>query len=188
MSDTFIDSDYSIDPQRVVDFWREIGPDGWFRKDPELDRTIANRFGDLYERAARGSLDDWADEPNGALALVILLDQFPRNMFRDTPRAFATDDKALKLAHAALARGDQDHVGEDINQFLAMPLMHSEALADQEACVRWMEEIGEENVSFAVEHRDIIKRFGRFPHRNAVLGRATTDEERRFLEEGGFQG
>ncbi|WP_062017731.1 DUF924 family protein [Aureimonas sp. AU4] len=188
MSDTFIDSDYSIDPQSVVDFWREIGPEGWFRKDPELDRTITSRFGDLYERAARGHLDSWADEPNGALALVILLDQFPRNMFRGTPRAFETDEKALKLARAALARGDHYHVGEDVNQFLAMPLMHSEKLADQEDCVRWMGEIGEENVPFAIEHRDIVQRFGRFPHRNAVLGRESSSEELRFLEEGGFQG
>ena len=181
-------SDYSIDPQTIVDFWRDLGPERWFTRYDELDATIAQRFGDVYERAALGELDHWAEEPNGALALVLLLDQFPRNMFRGTPRAFATDDKALALAKAALARGDHYHVGEDINQFLAMPLMHSEDLGDQEACVRWMQEIGEENVPFAEEHRDIVARFGRFPHRNPILGRTTTPEEQAYLDGGGFAG
>ncbi|WP_182085111.1 DUF924 family protein [Aureimonas sp. ME7] len=181
-------SEYSIDPQSVVDFWRDLGPERWFVKDEELDATIVRRFRDVYERAALGELDGWAAEPNGSLALVILLDQFPRNMFRGTPRAFATDPKALALAKTALERGDQWHVGEDVNQFLAMPLMHSEALADQEACISWMREIGEENVPFAIEHRDIIERFGRFPHRNRVLGRTSTPEEQAFLDSGGFAG
>ncbi|WP_062232036.1 DUF924 family protein [Aureimonas sp. N4] len=179
-------SDYSIDPQTIVDFWRDLGPERWFARDDELDATIAQRFGDVYERAAAGELDSWADEPNGALALVLILDQFPRNMFRGTPRAFETDAKALQLAKAALARGDHYHVGEDVNQFFALPLMHSENLEDQEACVRWMGEIGEENVPYAEEHRDIVARFGRFPHRNTILGRATTSEEQAFLEGGGF--
>ncbi len=135
-------SDYSIDPQTIVDFWRDLGPERWFARDDELDATIAQRFGDVYERAAAGELDSWADEPNGALALVLILDQFPRNMFRGTPRAFETDAKALQLAKAALARGDHYHVGEDVNQFFALPLMHSENLEDQEACVRWMGKSG----------------------------------------------
>jgi uncharacterized protein (DUF924 family) len=181
-------SEYSIDPQTIVDFWRDLGPERWFVKDDELDETITQRFRDVYERAAQGEFDDWAQEPNGALALVILLDQFPRNMFRGTAQAFATDEKALAIAKAALQRGDQWHVGEDVNQFFAMPLMHSEDLADQEDCVRWMGEIGEENVPFAVEHRDIVARFGRFPHRNAILGRETTADETTFLEGGGFAG
>ncbi|KTR05680.1 hypothetical protein NS365_09750 [Aureimonas ureilytica] len=181
-------SDYSIDPQTIVDFWRDLGPERWFARDDELDATIAQRFGDVYERAAAGELDGWAEEPNGALALVLILDQFPRNMFRGTPRAFETDAKALQLAKAALARGDHYHVGEDVNQFFALPLMHSENLEDQEACVRWMGEIGEENVPYAEEHRDIVARFGRFPHRNTILGRATTSEEQAFLEGGGFSG
>lgn len=181
-------SERPIDPQSVIDFWREAGSDRWFEKDEAFDRTIADRFGDLYERAAAGRLDQWADEPNGALALVILLDQFPRNMFRGTPRAFASDGKALATAKAALARGDHEVVGEDINQFLALPLMHSESLQDQEACVAWMQRIGEANVPFAEEHRDIVARFGRFPHRNAILGRTSTEDERRFLADGGFGG
>lgn len=180
-------SDYTIDPQRIVDFWREV-PDKWFEKDEAFDETIRQRFEDIYERAAQGDLDAWAEDATGALALVLLLDQFPRNMYRGSPRMFATDEKALAIAKAALARGDAVTLGEDVNQFLAMPLMHSEDLGDQEACVEWMREIGPENLSFAEEHRDIIARHGRFPHRNAVLGRDSRDEEHAFLKAGGFAG
>ncbi|WP_102960878.1 DUF924 family protein [Mangrovicella endophytica] len=181
-------SRYSLDPQVIVDFWRELGADRWFVKDPELDETIRQRFGDVYEQAAQGLLDHWQETPTGALALVILLDQFPRNMFRGTPQAFATDAKALAIAHMALERGDQHAVGEDVNQFLALPLMHSEQLSDQEACVEWMGQIGEANLPFAEEHRDIIRRFGRFPHRNVILGRPSSETELTFLAEGGFGG
>lgn len=182
-------SSASIDPQTIVEFWREAGPDRWFGKDAEFDDTIRRRFGDVYEQAVRGELDAWRDDPTGALALVILLDQFPRNMFRNTLRAFATDEQALEIARQALARGDHHIVGEDVNQFLAMPMMHSEVLTDQEACVGWMSEIGDENnLAFAKEHRDIIARFGRFPHRNEILGRESHEAERRFLADGGFAG
>lgn len=172
----------------IIAFWRQAGPQRWFEKDTAFDSEISARFLPAHEAAARGELDGWQTTPEGAFALLILLDQFPRNMFRGTPRAFATDDKALVLAKAALARGDHYHVGEDINQFLAMPLMHSEDLGDQEACVRWMQEIGEENVPFAEEHRDIVARFGRFPHRNPILGRTTTPDEQAYLDGGGFAG
>ncbi len=179
----------STDPQTIVDFWREAGPQRWFEKDDAFDETIRQRYGDLYEMAARGDLDHWADDANGALALIILLDQFPRNMFRGTPLAFATDAKALEIARLALSRGDHEVVAEDVNQFLAMPLMHSETHADQEECVAWMERIGDpDNEKFAREHRDIIARFGRFPHRNAILGREPSEEEQAFLNEGGFAG
>ncbi|MAU98184.1 MAG: hypothetical protein CMP81_20270 [Fulvimarina sp.] len=180
---------YRPDPQTIVDFWREAGPEKWFGKDDAFDETIRQRFGDLHEMAARGELDDWAEDANGALALIILLDQFPRNMFRGTPLAFATDDKAIEIARLALARGDHDTVAEDVNQFLAMPLMHSEEHADQEECVTWMRRLGdEENVAFAEEHRDIIARFGRFPHRNPILGREATQEEQAYLDADGFAG
>ncbi|MEF2551566.1 DUF924 family protein [Aurantimonas sp. A2-1-M11] len=182
-------SEYAMDPQIIVDFWRDAGPKRWFAKDDAFDATIRHRFGDIYEQAAAGDRDTWIEEPTGALALVILLDQFPRNIFRNSPRAFATDDKALAIARIALERRDDRIVGEDLNAFLAIPLMHSEDLADQEACVAWMEKIGElANQKAAEEHRDIIARFGRFPHRNAVLGRQSTAEEREFLESGGFSG
>ncbi|NDW03501.1 DUF924 family protein [Jiella pacifica] len=179
----------SADPQTIVDFWREAGPQRWFGKDETFDETIRQRYGDLYEMAARGELDHWAENANGALALIILLDQFPRNMFRNSPLAFATDGKALAIARIALERGDHEVVAEDVNQFLAMPFMHSEAHADQEECVAWMERIGDEsNVRFAEEHRDIIAKFGRFPHRNPILGREPTEAEEAYLDQGGFAG
>lgn len=181
-------TDFRADPQAVIDFWREAGKDRWFAVDPAFDEAIATRFGAVYEAAARGDLDGWAETPEGALALVLVLDQFPRNLFRGTARAFATDGRALEVARTALARGDADRLPDDLNQFLALPLMHSEELADQEDCVRWMERIGLDNLPFAVEHRDIVHRFGRFPHRNAILGRQTTPEEQQFLDEGGFAG
>ena len=182
-------SDYAIEPDTIVEFWREAGPEKWFEKDEAFDETIRNRFLDIYERAAQGLLDDWLEEPTGALALIILLDQFPRNMFRGTPRVYATDDKALAIARLALERGDHETVAEDVNQFLAMPLMHSEDLADQEACIAWMERMGtEENVKFARHHHDIVARFGRFPHRNDILGRSSRSDEEAFLSEGGFSG
>lgn len=181
-------SDFSIDPQTIVDFWREAGPGRWFEADVVFDETVTQRFRDVYERAAAGGLDDWIEEPTGALALVLLLDQFARNMFRGTAQAFATDDRARGIARTALGRGDAMTVGEDINQFLAVPFMHSEDLGDQEFCVEWMERIGPENLAYAVEHRDVIVRFGRFPHRNPILGRETTVEEKTFLDAGGFAG
>ncbi|MFD2236719.1 DUF924 family protein [Aureimonas populi] len=181
-------SEYSPDPQTVVDFWREAGPERWFSSEKAFDETIRQRFGDLHERALMGELDHWAEEPNGALALVIVLDQFSRNIHRGSAQMYAGDEKALQIARAALARGDHHRVGEDLNQFFAMPHMHSERLADQEECVGWMEEIGEANLVHAVDHRDIVARFGRFPHRNRILGRETTPEEQAFLDEGGFAG
>ncbi len=182
-------TDFTTDPQTIIDFWREAGESAWFTKDAAFDDTVARRFGDIYERAAAGELDDWAETANGALALVILLDQFPRNMFRGSAKAFSTDAKAKAIGERALARGDHETVAEDLNAFLAMPYMHSEDLADQETGLMWMEKIGNEaNVKSAREHRDIIADFGRFPHRNPVLERQTTDEERTFLVAGGFSG
>ncbi|KAA0971569.1 DUF924 domain-containing protein [Aureimonas fodinaquatilis] len=182
-------SETILDPQIIVDFWREAGPEKWFNKDEAFDETIRRRFGDVYERAALGDLDGWATEPNGALALVILLDQFPRNMFRNTPKMYATDAKALQIAHMALARGDAEHADPEVNQFFVMPLMHSESLSDHNECVRWMERIGDaDNVKFAGHHRDIVEQFGRFPHRNEILQRKSTPKELDFIADGGFGG
>lgn len=107
-------SETILDPQVIVDFWREAGPEKWFEKDEAFDETIRQRFGDLYERAALGDLDSWADEPNGALALILLLDQFPRNMFRGSPRMYATDAKAAEIARASLDAGDAEHLPDDV--------------------------------------------------------------------------
>ncbi|BDA86169.1 hypothetical protein Sa4125_37110 [Aureimonas sp. SA4125] len=176
MSETF------TDPQTIIDFWREAGPDRWFFADADFDSLIRQRFLDIYERAALGELDSWTEEPNGALALVLLLDQFPRNMFRGHRRMYQTDAKALHLAREALARGDHLAVGDDVNQFLVLPLMHAEDLAMQDACVALMEEVDPDNLSFAHEHRETVRRFGRFPHRNVILGRPSSEEELEFLK------
>ncbi|EAU43312.1 hypothetical protein FP2506_10721 [Fulvimarina pelagi HTCC2506] len=182
-------NNYVVAPDTIVEFWWDAGSEKWFSKDEAFDETVRSRFLDIYEQAAEGHLDDWIEEPTGALALVILLDQFPRNMFRGTPRAYATDEKAKKIGLVALERGDHETVSEEINQFLAMPLMHSEDLVDQDACVMWMERVGtEQNIEYAKHHRDIIARFGRFPHRNAVLGRQSTEAEMDYLREGGYSG
>jgi uncharacterized protein (DUF924 family) len=172
----------------VVSFWRDAGPSRWYRKDEAFDRAFRERFLATHEAAARGDLDAWPASPEGALALCILLDQFPRNAFRGSPRMFATDAKAREVAHSALASRFDRQVDDALRQFFAMPFMHSEDPADQELCVRLAGELPTDTLRYAEEHRDIIARFGRFPHRNAVLGRATTAEEQRFLDEGGFSG
>lgn len=178
----------SLNPGAVLAFWREAGPSRWFRKDEEFDRDFRARFLAAHEAAARGELDAWGAMPEGALALCILLDQFPRNSFRGTPRMFATDATALSIANAALDSGFDDAVDADLRAFFYMPLMHSEDLADQERCVQLTQGLTSDNHRFAAMHRDIIRRFGRFPHRNEVLGRASTPEELQFLKDGGFAG
>ena len=173
----------------VLAFWREVGPKRWFGKDEAVDSELRLRFLSVYQEAARGDLDGWMASAEGALALVIVLDQFPRNMFRDSARAFATDAKALILARRAVDVGFDTQVEAALRRFLYLPFMHSETLADQERCVTLCRDAGdEEGVKFAIVHRDIIARFGRFPHRNSVLGRATTIEEQAFLDSGGFKG
>ncbi|WP_338089144.1 DUF924 family protein [Nannocystis pusilla] len=138
-------------------------------------------------RAASGALDGWGAAPRGALALVILLDQFPRNMFRGTPEAFASDAKAREVANAALDAGHEHALTQEERLFLYLPLEHSEELADQERCVELMRALDETPMwlDYAVRHRDVIARFGRFPHRNAVLGRESTAEECEFLMQPG---
>jgi uncharacterized protein (DUF924 family) len=172
----------------VVGFWRDVGPQKWFRKDPAFDREFSHRFLATHEAAAAGRLRDWARSAEGALALLLLLDQFPRNAFRDTPRMYATDAQARAVADAAIAAGHDRQVDAQLRPFFYMPLMHSEDLRDLDRCVACMEPVGGESLRFARHHRDIVTRFNRFPHRNAVLGRASTPEEERFLAEGGFAG
>lgn len=173
----------------IVAFWRDAGPDRWFEKNEAFDAEIRRHFLPAHEAAAAGELDAWQDTPDGAFALLILLDQFPRNMFRGSPRAFATDAKALAIAEKAIAKGLDRHYRPPEQRFFYMPHMHSEELADQQRCVDLCAAADDpEGVKFAVIHRDIIRNFGRFPHRNAVLGRETTPEEHEFLAEGGFAG
>jgi uncharacterized protein (DUF924 family) len=176
-------------PADVIAFWRAAGPQKWFRKDAAFDREIAARFLGVHEAAAAGSLSDWEATPDGALALLLLLDQFPRNMFRDSARAFATDPLARAVADRAIAHGFDASVSSAERMFFHLPFEHSETLADQERSLALSRRAGGGKADrYAEIHADIIRRFGRFPHRNAVLGRATTPEEQAFLDAGGFAG
>jgi uncharacterized protein (DUF924 family) len=171
--------------EEVLEFW--FGDDArasWFRSSPAFDQTIRKRFGELFARAATGELAAWEASAEGCLALCILLDQMPRNMFRGAPRAFATDDKALAVAEQALAEGfDRELTGEQ-KQFLYLPFMHSENLANQLRALALFESGGmPENRRFAEEHVAIIRRFGRFPHRNPIFGRPSTEAEAQYLSE-----
>lgn len=184
----------------VLQFWFGTDSDNplanagmWWKKDPGLDAEIQRRFGALVEKGRSGGLFDWTQTPRGTLALVIVLDQFPRNIFRDSPEAFASDDTALKLSLAAQDGGFDAALTAVERWFLYMPMMHSEDIAIQERAVaafarlrdsappQLREALGSAH-DFAVRHRDIVARFGRFPHRNAVLGRPSTPEEEAFLE------
>ena len=172
----------------VLTFWEEAGPDMWYRQDEAFDRTVRDRFGSLWERACEGAADGWAQGPRGALALLILLDQFPRNMFRQSPRAFASDARALRVASLALSRGWDMRIAPPLRQFFYMPFMHSENLVHQDRSVRLMKARmeGTDNLLHARVHREIIRRYGRFPYRNAALGRVSTPEEEAFLTGGGY--
>jgi uncharacterized protein (DUF924 family) len=172
----------------VCGFWREAGPDRWFAKDAAFDAAFRERFQDTHFAAARRELDAWVDSAEGALALMILLDQFPRNVFRGTAHMYATDPLARYFANRAIARGLDQQLEPEVRSFLYLPLNHSEVLADQERAVALYTALGGDDTKWAIMHRDIIARFGRFPHRNPVLGRATTGEEQAFLDGGGFSG
>ena len=176
----------------VAQFWRDAGPAKWFAKDEAFDADIRARFEEAHHAAARGELADWAETWEGVLALLLLLDQFPRNLYRGSAHAFATDPLALSLAKAAVAAGRDAEAPADLRVFFYLPFEHSEALADQDRCVELCAALdaasGTEWIKWAALHRDIIARFTRFPHRNAMLGRESTAEELAFLADGGFAG
>ncbi len=179
------------DAERVLRFWLdEVGAEGWYAVDDGVDAAIRERFRPLWQRAAGGGLAHWPERPRSALALLIVLDQFPRNMFRGTAEAYRTDRRALAAAKAALFRGHDRATPEPERQFFYLPLMHSESLADQDRCVRLilmrLPRTGAENLDHARRHRAVIRRFGRFPSRNAALGRRDTAAERRYRAEGGY--
>lgn len=185
-------SDVPLEPaarrNQVSDFWREAGPRRWFAKDPLFDRQFRERFAELYEAAARGGLESWSSTPEGALSLILLLDQYPRNSFRGTPRMYLTDALAVHHAGRALALGHDRRVEEPLQLFFYLPFGHSESLADQERSVALAARLGAEPLRHALRHADIVRRFGRFPHRNAIWGRPSSAEELAFLEQGGFAG
>ena len=186
----------SVDPPlyaEVVSFWRDAGPDRWFARDDGFDAEIRARFETLHLAAARGELSDWMGDAEGSLALLILTDQFPRNLYRGSAHAYATDPMARAVAAHAVARGFDRQIEAALRPFVYLPFEHSEAPADQRRSVALFEalarEAGDENsLKWARLHRDLIARFGRFPHRNAALGRRTTREEAAYLAEGGFSG
>jgi uncharacterized protein (DUF924 family) len=168
-------------PGQVLDFWFQRERKAWFAKDVHFDTEIRSRFLPLYELAASGGLAAWMQEPKSSLALVIVLDQFPRNMFRGTARAFAADPVALEAARSLVERGWDKAFSADERTFAYLPFEHSEALADQRRACELMQPLGEEVYRYAVRHKEIIERFGRFPHRNAALGRESTPAEIAFL-------
>ncbi len=183
---------------KVLDFWfgREDEPgygefrDAWFRKDETFDDEVRERFGSLYEQAAASELDGWREDARSCLALVILQDQVPRNLFRGDPRTYATDGEALENSKYAVERALDRELPAFQRMFLYMPFMHSESIEDQRRSVALFENLaakekGPDVVEFAEGHRDIIERFGRFPHRNEVLGRSSTPEEIEFLRQPG---
>ncbi|GGE16751.1 Uncharacterized conserved protein, DUF924 family [Gemmobacter megaterium] len=179
------------DPVEVLDYWLgELGPEGWYAGGEELDAGIRDRFGDLWQAAADGGLDHWTEGPAGVLAFIVVTDQFPRNMWRGSAKAFSTDAMALAAARKAIAAGWDMEVPEPERQFFYLPFMHSEDLADQEECidlmVERMPETGASNVLHARAHTEIIRRFGRFPYRNAAFGREMTADEQAFLDGGGY--
>ena len=175
--------------QELLDFWLgEIGPEGWFKVDEALDTRIRDRWQPLWEEARDGKLIEWTVAPRSSLALLILLDQFPRNMFRGSAQAFSSDRRALSVTRSAILRGQDRRVELSERSFFYLPLMHSEVQADQDRSVRlYLIAFGhDENLRHAKAHREIIRRFGRFPFRNAALGRTNTADETAFLEAGGY--
>lgn len=171
----------------VLTFWfEELTPKDWFMKNEALDKAIAARFLPLLETGAQSALFDWRDTAEGRLAEIIVLDQFSRNIYRDTPKAFAQDPLALALAQEAVAQGFDRELDVVHRAFMYMPYMHSESLAVHEEAVKLFNQPGlENNYEFELKHKAIIDRFGRYPHRNAILGRESTDEEVQFLTEPG---
>lgn len=176
MAETWVDD--------VLDFWfGELTYEDWFGGKPELDETIRARFGDLYRRMKVDFNVARVEDPRTALAAIILFDQMPRNMFRRSVEAFGSDDIAIGVARLADERDYDSKVEPERRSFLYMPFMHSEVSADQERCVDLFRALGNEGgLKYAIEHRDIVARFGRFPHRNRVLGRESTAAEIDFLK------
>ena len=172
-----------LEQEDILNFWfAECTPEQWFKKDSDFDKMLEARFAGTVERALAGKLDSWADSDSGCLALILLLDQFTRNIFRDTPRAFAGDEKALELSFRCNENGCLANADIHWCHFMLMPMMHSEDIAVQDVSLPLFKKLNVQNVyDYAVRHRDTVARFGRFPHRNSILGRSSTNEELEFL-------
>ncbi len=180
-----------MSPTTIISFWRDAGRKAWFAKDTAFDALIRSRFAATHHAAARGELQAWEQSADGTLALLLLLDQFPRNIWRGSAHAFATDPLARAIARKAVGHGHDQWHAPPLRSFFYLPFEHAEDAADQDLAVSLCEalerETGQQD-NWARKHRDIIVRFGRFPHRNACLGRQSTPEELAFLSEGGFAG
>lgn len=177
----------NVAPASILAFWRDAGPNRWYSRDDDFDADVCGRYLDVWQAAIAGELASWEASDDGVLALVIVLDQFPRNMFRGHPGTYASDALALDVARRAIDRGVDMRIDPALREFLYLPFMHSEALADQIRCIELSRQAGmAENLKWAEHHADIIRRFGRFPHRNGMLGRETTPDEQAFLDGGGF--
>lgn len=176
----------TVAPDDILNFWiYVVRRDRWFKEDPALDATIMERFMPAYEQAARGELKQWEETPEGMLALMLLLDQFPRRMFRGTSRAFETDDMAVELARTAIIRHFDDRIDKQYKFLFYMPFLNSENLGDQRLALYYIRERTKENewLNLAEKNFDIVQRFGRFPQRNPILGREPTPEESAFLKQ-----
>ena len=173
--------------EEILNFWfKECKPEQWFKKNEDFDQMIENRFSSAIENAIAGNLGNWEESETGCLALIILLDQFTRNVFRDTPRAFAGDKRALVLSQLCCDKDYLTNPDVQRRQFMLMPMMHSENLAVQDAALPLFKKYAsEKDYEYAEKHRDIIARFGRFPHRNVILGRKSSNEELEFLKQPG---
>lgn len=180
-----------VQPEEILEFWLDhVGPSGWYRQDEALDAEIREKFQPAWSHAQAGAYSLWLTYPTGVLAYLILTDQFPRNMFRGDKRAFASDLAALAAAKCAIDKGWDLRIDEPARQFFYLPLMHSESQTDQDRCVRLMltrmPESGEENLVHAKAHREVIRRYGRFPYRNAALQRPSNAHEIEFEAQGGY--
>lgn len=174
-------------PSEIIAWWQQHSKD-WFAQSPAFDDTFRTRYAKAHRGAAAGELHDWETSAEGCLALLILLDQYPRNAFRGTPAMYATDPQARAIARHAEAAGFIPRIPEDLRLFMLLPFSHSESFADQELAVAMHLYHLPSNVSRAEHHRDIIARFGRFPHRQQILGNTLTPDEHAYLRQGGFKG
>ncbi len=173
----------------VLEFWFSAGPKMWFARDDAFDKTIRDRFSALHGKAASGGIDEWSISAEGTLALIIVLDQFSRNLFRNSPLAFANDKKALGLSLNTIAKRQDIEFPTNVRLWIYLPFQHSEDLGIQERSIELFETIDDpKNLRYARIHHDTIEKFGRFPHRNKVLGRTSSTEELKYLADGGFSG
>ncbi len=180
-------TDFQISPPDVLDFWWQAGSEKWFAGGETFDAACRDRFLPAIEAARSGDLVDWTETADGSLALLLLLDQMPRNVYRGSPDAFAADAMAVTVAEKAIERGFDRAFPKEVRFFFYLPFEHSEDMAQQERAIDLMRPLGDQQLYlYALIHMDVIRRFGRFPHRNEVLGRDTTDAEKAFLEDGGF--